>query len=196
MQKQKMKSSLRHQVGEGTSGTKGTLEKSEQCVSTKNDEVTSGPLRSRSNRSVADPRSTWQSSSPPRIIQLGTLEHRCKTPSVQWARPFRNTQMFLFYLKNTTAFLSSDLNHSSQWKSSKSDKSTSLSTFGVGFSRQGESKNPFFKMWGTKTLFHKTFNFVDTSKTSGDKEDMSCKWSCHLTENLAYVQTLIKSKMR
>jgi len=99
-----------------------------------------------------------QTSGPPRIIQFWeTLEHKYKGPSVQWARPFRNTQMFLSYLKNTTAFLSSDLNHSSQ--SSKFDKSTSLSTFGVGFSWQGGNKKPFSQNVGNKNPFSKNLQF-------------------------------------
>ncbi len=107
------------------------------------------------------PRSSWLTSGPPRIIQFWeSLEHKYKSPSVQWARPFCNTQTFLFYLKTLQLFsLLISITASSQLKSSKSDKSTSLSTFGVGFSRQGGSTNPFFKNVGKKNPFSKNLQF-------------------------------------
>jgi hypothetical protein len=36
---------------------------------------------------------------------------------------------------------------------------------GWAFHHKVGAKTPFFKMWGTKTVFQKTFNFVDTSTT-------------------------------
>jgi hypothetical protein len=144
-----------------------------QKVSTKWWSGLKGPLRSRSNRSIQKVLLSqtlddqWllvphvQPSGPPWISQSGTLEHRYKkTPSVQWARPFCNTQTFLFYLKTLQLFsLLISITASSQWKSSKSDKSTSLSTFGVGFSWQGGSKNPFFQNVGNQNPFSKTLQF-------------------------------------
>ncbi len=89
MQKQKMKSSLRLQVGEGILKAKAL--RKYQKVSTKNDEVASrsSQVQVQSDQikrssSVKAQMIKWllgphvQTSGPPQIIQLGTLEHRYK----------------------------------------------------------------------------------------------------------------------
>jgi len=114
------------------------------------------------------PRSSWLTSGPPRIIQFWeTLEHRYKSPSVQWARPFCNTQTFLFYLKTLQLFsLLISIKALNENQVNLINQHHSL-LLGWAFHDKVGAKTPFSKMWGRKTLFQKTFNFVDTSTTLG-----------------------------
>ncbi len=150
----KWKSSLRLQGRWRNLKAKGHFRKIRKMWLQKNDE-TSGPLRSRSRWSMAVFQSTLQTSGPPQISLSGTFEHRYKTPSVQLARPFCNThKLFFFVLKHYSFSLLISITALDENQVNLTNQHHSL-LFGVGFSWQGGSKNPFFQNVGNKNPFPK-----------------------------------------